>query len=218
MSEEPLWRPVKWIFYYRIPDSPGPRIVEMILQPGTPLQTAIRYAMEKIDPKAHLLACGDPDGAYVAPGQFLEEAAPRDIVVKSWHEIERMLTQSIAQERGLASPGLETSVEKHGSPVLIKGELGDVAEVGFGMTDADFWVVAAGTAELIGMPTKEYNRDYLGIKVYRPDLVDSDFLFHLIKQVQEQETFPRVAQQEFPMYYLDVDIMAGMPMVFQINR
>jgi len=205
MGPESMWIPIKWVFYYVVPGHEGHLLAELVLQPGTSLQTALTYIREKIDPKACILAAGDGRKAYIAPGKYLDQAAPDEIQHTTWERVQRILTKQFA------------SGPAGSSNVLMKMNLSQIADVNTELPDADFWIVVSGTKEIIGMPVREYQPEHAGISIFRPDLVAPESLFHYIQVMYSKGTiFPLLCRRGPSAYHLDLETIEGMPIMLQI--
>lgn len=60
----------------------------------------------------------------------------------------------------------------------VKIQLGLIAEVKTNMPLADFWLIRVGTPMTVGMPTKEFKPENIGIRVIRTDRVLPEYLYH----------------------------------------
>ena len=56
-------------------------------------------------------------------------------------------------------------------------KLGDVAIIKTNFSDADFWLVRRGSENIVGKPVKNYDPEYIGIKV-ETDKILPDYLFY----------------------------------------
>jgi hypothetical protein len=65
-------------------------------------------------------------------------------------------------------------------------KLGDVAQVGVNMPDADFWVVRRGSEREVGRPVKTFNPEHFGIKVTRTDVLDPGYLYYAMDHLHGQ--------------------------------
>jgi hypothetical protein len=58
-------------------------------------------------------------------------------------------------------------------------KFGEVANISTKMPGADFWLVRVGSKDAVGRPGREYNPNYIGIKVTRTDLLDPSYAYYL---------------------------------------
>jgi hypothetical protein len=64
--------------------------------------------------------------------------------------------------------------------------LKDLAEVGTNFEDAHFWLIRKGTPDAIGTPTKEFKDEHIGIGVVRTDIINPDYLYYALMNLQMQ--------------------------------
>lgn len=72
-------------------------------------------------------------------------------------------------------------------------KLKDVCVFSTEFPDADFWLIRQGDIEEVGKPTKEYNEDYIGVKVRRTDLVLPDYLYYVFMYLNSQKLLATLA-------------------------
>lgn len=56
--------------------------------------------------------------------------------------------------------------------------LNDVATVAVGLKDADFYLARRGSADVVGMVSKDYSPEAIGIRVDRTDLIYPYYLYY----------------------------------------
>lgn len=56
--------------------------------------------------------------------------------------------------------------------------LSDVATIKTNFPDADFWIVRRGSLNSVGEPSYSFNKESIGVKVTRSDLVLSKYLYY----------------------------------------
>jgi hypothetical protein len=61
------------------------------------------------------------------------------------------------------------------------------------LPNADFYIVRSGSQNTIGKVTKEFNKDYIGIKVTRTDLLVPDYLYYLLMNLHNQGYFKSIS-------------------------
>jgi choline kinase len=61
----------------------------------------------------------------------------------------------------------------------------DACQVSIGMKDADFWIVRKGSAKNVGSPVREYDKEKIGVKVIRRDIIDPRYLFYAMTFVHQ---------------------------------
>lgn len=83
--------------------------------------------------------------------------------------------------------------KKIGNNIFINMRLKDVCIFSTEFPDADFWLIRQGDINEIGKPTKEYNEDYIGVKVRRTDLVLPDYLYYVFMYLNSQKLLTKLA-------------------------
>jgi hypothetical protein len=58
-------------------------------------------------------------------------------------------------------------------------KLRELAKVGLGMRDADFWLPRVGDAANLGKPTDAFDPTHIGVKVTRTDILLPRFLYYV---------------------------------------
>jgi restriction endonuclease S subunit len=61
------------------------------------------------------------------------------------------------------------------------------------LPNADFYIVRSGSQNTIGKVTKEFNKDYIGIKVTRTDILVPDYLYYLLMNLHNQGYFRAIS-------------------------
>jgi restriction endonuclease S subunit len=61
------------------------------------------------------------------------------------------------------------------------------------LPNADFYIVRSGSQHTIGRVTKEYNKDYIGIKVTRTDILVPDYLYYLLMNLYNRKYFKSIS-------------------------
>jgi len=70
---------------------------------------------------------------------------------------------------------------------------------------ADFWIQRKGSINTIGKPTKEYNKENIGIQVLRTDKILPEFLFYLMEYVYSANHWQRYATGSTDMKNLRIE-------------
>ena len=83
--------------------------------------------------------------------------------------------------------------QKIGKNIFINMKLKDVCVFSTEFPDADFWLIRQGDIDEVGKPTKEYNEDYIGVKVRRTDLVLPDYLYYVFMYLNSQKLLAKLA-------------------------
>ena len=67
--------------------------------------------------------------------------------------------------------------------------MGHLIKVGTKMKDADFWITRRGSIDKVGHPSKEYNPEHFGVKITRPDLLDSRYAYYMFQHLAHSGYF-----------------------------
>lgn len=71
--------------------------------------------------------------------------------------------------------------------------LQDVATIAACFPDADFWIVRRGSLTTVGRPTYTFNREHIGIKVVRTDLILPQYLYYSMVNIFESGSWQSIA-------------------------
>lgn len=69
--------------------------------------------------------------------------------------------------------------------------LSDLCEIKKNFIDADFWI-KKNEKDSFDVVTKQYNEEYIGIKVVRTDLILPDFLYYVMVYYQNKGIFRKL--------------------------
>jgi hypothetical protein len=72
-------------------------------------------------------------------------------------------------------------------------KLGDLVTAKLNDPEADFWLVRKNSVERVGEPVKEFDKEKIGIKVTRTDLLDAKYLFYMMTHLFNQGIWRGVA-------------------------
>lgn len=70
--------------------------------------------------------------------------------------------------------------------------LSDVATIRTDFPEAHFWIIRRGSAERCGEPVRVFNREHIGIRVDRTDILLPDYLFYALKHVHQSGYWMRM--------------------------
>ncbi len=73
-------------------------------------------------------------------------------------------------------------------------KLKDLAEIKTNFEDADFWITRRNSINIVGMPSKEYNPESIGIKVTRTDVLLPSYLYYVIQYLHSTGYFKKIAK------------------------
>lgn len=65
-------------------------------------------------------------------------------------------------------------------------EFGEVATVSTKMPAADFWLVRVHDKTNVGRPSRDYNPDYIAIKITRTDILDPSYAYYLFMHLWQR--------------------------------
>lgn len=83
-------------------------------------------------------------------------------------------------------------------------KLKDYCKVKTNMQDADFWLVRSHSSDKVGMPTKVFSKDYIGVKVIETDVLSKDYLFYMMMMFYSVGTFKKWAKGTLGLKHIDV--------------
>lgn len=72
-------------------------------------------------------------------------------------------------------------------------KLSDVATIKTNFPDADFWIVRRGSLKTVGEPSYIFNPESIGVKVTRPDMVLSRYLYYCFLHLHQSKVWEPVA-------------------------
>jgi hypothetical protein len=71
-------------------------------------------------------------------------------------------------------------------------KLSNVADIKVNFPEADFWLTRKGTIKELGKPTKNFNKEKIGIKV-TSNKIDTNYLFYMIQYLHTNSFFEKEA-------------------------
>lgn len=72
-------------------------------------------------------------------------------------------------------------------------KLNELATIKMNYPKAHFWLIRRGSIERCGEPTKAFNKEHIGIRVRRIDILLPDYLFYALKQKHQQGVWKSIA-------------------------
>jgi len=63
--------------------------------------------------------------------------------------------------------------------------IGDLCEFKLNFKDADFWLIRKGDKMSVGKPTKEFDPEYIGVKVIEKEIIDPEYLFYVFMYLNQ---------------------------------
>ena len=71
-------------------------------------------------------------------------------------------------------------------------KLSDVADIKINFPEANFWLIRKGSIEEVGRPTKNFNKEKIGIKV-TSNKIDPNYLFYMFQYLHTKGFFEKEA-------------------------
>jgi len=78
-------------------------------------------------------------------------------------------------------------------PKVNEMKLSDVATIRTNFPNAHFWLVRRGSGRMVGLPTRVFYKEHIGIKVERTDILLPDYLFYALLNIYNQGHWERIA-------------------------
>ena len=72
--------------------------------------------------------------------------------------------------------------------------LSSIATIKTNFPDANFWIVRRGSACQCGKPTKEYNKEHIGVYVDNTKILLPDYLFYVFEAMHTNKQWEKIAQ------------------------
>jgi len=69
-------------------------------------------------------------------------------------------------------------------------KLSDVADIKINFPEANFWIIRKGSIKEVGKPTRNFNKENIGIKV-TSDKIDPNYLFYMIQYLHANRFFEK---------------------------
>jgi len=71
-------------------------------------------------------------------------------------------------------------------------KISDVADIKINFPEANFWLIRKGSIKEVGRPTKDFNKEKIGIKV-TSDKIDPNYLFYMFQYLHTNSFFEKEA-------------------------
>jgi hypothetical protein len=88
--------------------------------------------------------------------------------------------------------------------------LKDLCSVQVNQEDSDFWLQRNGSEKTIGQVTKEFNKDNIGVKVIRTDIVLPAYLYYAMQHVFNTGHWAQFANGSLRLQHLRVSDVANL--------
>jgi len=72
-------------------------------------------------------------------------------------------------------------------------KLCDICTIKTNYKEADFWLIRRGLASRCGQPTRQFNKEHIGIKVNQTNILLPDYLYYALLNVHYQGHWERIA-------------------------
>lgn len=90
--------------------------------------------------------------------------------------------------------------------------LGDLATIKTNFPDADFWVIRKGSEDKVGMPTKEFSPEHIGVKVTATDVLDPNYLRYVFQYLVQRGYFKDVARGTLRLKNIQISDVSKIPL------
>ena len=78
-----------------------------------------------------------------------------------------------------------------------------------GFATADFWLVRKGSITKIGMPTREFNPEHIGVKVMDTEVLLPDYLFYVFVHLNNIGHFRPLARGTLALKHITISDIAN---------
>jgi len=82
--------------------------------------------------------------------------------------------------------------------------IGDLCDFKINFPEADFWLVRKGDEKIVGKPTKEFNREHIGVKVVQTDIIDPTYLYYVFMNIQQSGKFVNFAKGSLRLKHISI--------------
>ena len=93
--------------------------------------------------------------------------------------------------------------------------LSDLCDVKTNFPDADFWLIRKGTKEKVGIPTKEYSPEYIGIKVTDTERILPQYLFYWFQYIHTKKFFEQHSLGTLKLVHIRTEFVKNLPVDFR---
>lgn len=94
----------------------------------------------------------------------------------------------------------------------VASKLKDFALIQTNMPEADFWIIRKGDENKVGMPTKSFSPENIGIKIQNTDKVLPQYLYYIILNLYNQGYFQSHAKGTLLLKHISVETVKNMPL------
>lgn len=84
-------------------------------------------------------------------------------------------------------------------------KLFNIAVIKTNFPEADFWLIRKGSEDKVGMPTREYHPERIGILVEQTEIVLPDFLYYVFQHLVNIGYFRRLAKGTLSLKHITIN-------------
>jgi hypothetical protein len=82
--------------------------------------------------------------------------------------------------------------------------IGDLCEFKLNFEDADFWLIRKGSETMVGMPTKTFSPEHIGVKVNATDVLDSTYLYYVFMNLNQTGKLQELAHGSLRLKHITI--------------
>ena len=90
-------------------------------------------------------------------------------------------------------------------------KISDIATVKGNYADADFWITRRGTRDEVGRPVNQFDKEKIGVKVTRTDIVNPRYLFYVFTYLHGKGVFKLTARGTTQLVHITTDEIKNLP-------
>lgn len=94
-------------------------------------------------------------------------------------------------------------------------KIGDLCDFKTNFVEADFWLIRKGDEKSVGKPTKDFNSEYIGVKVRQTELVLPSYLFFYFQYIHSTGAFTKLATGSLNLKNIKISDIKEIPIVFR---
>ena len=80
----------------------------------------------------------------------------------------------------------------------------DVATIKTNMRAADFWIVRRGSLNAVGSVRRDFDKEFIGVRVFRADIMVPDYLFYAMYNVHSTGAYRAIARGTLALVHITV--------------
>ena len=90
--------------------------------------------------------------------------------------------------------------------------LGKVAEIKINFPDADFWIKRRGSEDQVGKPTREFNKEDIGIKVTDTNILEPNYLYYMMEYLHSTKYWKHLSRGILKLSHISVKDVKDLPL------